>query len=327
MLNCLKIILIVGIADNNNKTARKKYEIICPLLAIPLILSLTACGGGAQNDTQNPVQGPDTSTDKVVGKDLLMSLNLSALESAGVNADRVIVTVFSGDFSRTVEVPQTDYSATAEFSSLIVGEYSVSVRVMDGETEVATGSGTAQITLNTVSVVDLVLELNSGGLVVNVCGVPPEPSENTFVATAHYRVVTGPDRRIDNSGIDGVSVHLRSDLPYANLAAGTEITAHLQLNREWEDPDAMPLVSVSHENSIKLSTTEGDLIDFSGCSTRVEHATTLPTSVIFGAPLYIRADINVDGTEMLVDAEGNLLLDSDGSSNTRKVKKNSCQFR
>jgi len=127
------------------------------LLPFALILPifLTACGADStiSNGTSQLEQA--LAAEQEAGKNLRMNLNLSGLQSAGVTADHIVVTITKGEFTRTIEVAHTDYSAMAEFSNLVLGEYQINVQIFDGETLVAEGVGAGTVSANQLATVDL----------------------------------------------------------------------------------------------------------------------------------------------------------------------------
>ena len=156
-------------------------------LAITLPILLTACGGSSSSspesiDNQSPV------AESTTGKNLGMNLDLAKLQSIGISADKIIVTITKGDFTRTIEATHTDYVASVAFSGLVIGDYVISVQIFDAETVVAEGTGVGSVTASQVATVNIDLELKSGGLVVNVNA--SDPSESEFLSVAKTMTTT-----------------------------------------------------------------------------------------------------------------------------------------
>ena len=99
--------------------------------AISTSMLLAACGG-SNNSVNTDPSDQSPATEQVQGKSLVMNVNLASLQSSGLTADKVVVTVSKGEFSETLEISHEDYSATAEFSNLLVGDYQIQVQVLDG---------------------------------------------------------------------------------------------------------------------------------------------------------------------------------------------------
>lgn len=296
------------------------------VFSLPILL--TACGG--DNSSSNGVDQVDKTPEgeQQVGKNLRMNINLDKLEGAGIAADRIIVTITKGEFTKTIEVEHTDYSALADFSNLVVGEYQITVQIFDGETLVAEGEGTGNVSVSQLATVDLRLELMSGGLVVNVC-VPDEVSEDEVQIDEAFSVTqifepTGPI--FNGELLAGAPPNYNNNLSIKDLELEDEINIFASVLNSWQEAGEGIKKSLSDNNKVKVSFLEGEKYSQTGCSEEILLMRYNPTSPIFGteqahkAKLALIFNIEVDGTDYLTSGyDGTVLGDTSDFTDTSPV--------
>lgn len=244
-------------------------------LALTLPILLSACGGDNNSSSANPSQlenspGTTPSTEQEVGKNLRMNLDLAKLKSAGVTADRIVVTITKSEFTKTIEVEHIDYSATAEFSNLALGEYQITVEIFDGETLVAEGTGTGTVSANQLATVDLRLELMSGGLAVNVC-VPNTNTEGYYSQVLDMVV----KNQVELNGLAagfigelaaGGAPKYKSSLAYTTVSVEDNINAKISLLNDFSSVDENTKTIEADENTLKISANGVDILSAEGCA-------------------------------------------------------------
>jgi hypothetical protein len=282
------------------------------VFSLPILL--TACGG--DNSASNGVDQVDKTpgVEHEVGKNLRMNLNLDKLQSAGVVADRIVVTITKGEFTKTIEVEHADYSAMAEFSNLVVGEYQITVQIFDGDTLVAEGEGTGTVSASQLATVDLRLELMSGGLAVNVC-VPDEVSEyevkidETFSVT---QVFEPTGALIRGELIAGAPADYHNTLPHINLGMDGEIHIEARVENIWQDKSEGIKSSMSDNNTLIVSFAGEEVFFKAGCNDEVvlQRSTLDPFERPEGERerLGLVFNIDVDGMDYLTDGSGGFVL-------------------
>ena len=204
------------------------------VLALPLLL--TACGADNSKSSQTSQLEQAPGIEQTSDKNLSMGMNLdlSKLQSTGVAADKIVVTISKGEFTKIIETSHIDYAASVEFSELTIGEYSISVQVFDGETLVAEGLGLGAVSANQVATVNMDIELLSGGLVVNV-NVPEEIEYEVFSSNV---VLTTTLDRLDGSIIYPSNLYsgfsedamYHNSAAYAQLDLGTEMQLDMAMS-------------------------------------------------------------------------------------------------
>lgn len=247
-------------------------------LAITLPILLTACGGDqassssvSTNDNQSPV------IETNAGRNLAMNLDLSKLKNAGIAADKIIVVITKGEFSRTIEATHTDYAASVEFSGLVIGDYVISVQIFDAETVVAEGVGLGSVTANQIATVNIDLELKSGGLVVNVNA--SDPSESEFLTVAKTMTTTtdklegGP---IEASGMLGSIIAdsyshatYNHEAAYTQLETGTEIEIDFGISFNTMDTNEIEVVSEG-VNTLEIKYNDLTMISCTECDSDIQ---------------------------------------------------------
>jgi hypothetical protein len=281
------------------------------VFSLPILL--TACGG--DNSASNGVDQVDKTpgVEQEVGKNLRMNLNLDKLQSAGVVADRIVVTITKGEFTKTIEVEHADYSAMAEFSNLVVGEYQITVQIFDGDTLVAEGEGTGTVSASQLATVDLRLELMSGGLVVNVC-VPDEVSENEVQIDEVFSVTqvfepTGA--LVRGELVAGAPADYHNTLPL-NLGIDDEIHIEASVENIWQDKSEGIKSSMSDNNTLIVSFAGEEVFFKAGCNNEVvlQRSTLDPLERPEGEreKLGLVFNIDVDGMDYLTDGSGGFVL-------------------
>lgn len=254
-----------------------------PLLPLALTASifLTACGGSSSpsSDTVTPNDNKSPVTETVSNEKLGMNLDLAQLKSAGVFADKIIVKITKGDFTKTIETTHTDYAASVEFSDLVVGEYAISVQIFDGETLVAEGSGTGAVNANQTTTVNMDLELKSGGLIVNVSIPAPIEGENE-VLTIEKTIVTTTEKLdggpIEAIGIFGtiladayVNATYDHEAAYTQLERGSEIKVNFDISYNVSNTDEFEIVP-DGLNTLTITYNELTVIACTECDSDIE---------------------------------------------------------
>jgi hypothetical protein len=245
------------------------------VLALPLLL--TACGADNSKSSQisqlEQAPGIEQTSDKNLS--MGMNLDLSKLQSSGVAADKIIVTITKGEFAQTIEAAHVDYVASVEFSNLVVGEYSIAVKIFDGEDLVAEGTGLGTVSANQVAIVNMNLELLSGGLVVNVN--IPAPIEGEYeVLTIEKTIVTTTEKLdggpIEATGVFGtiladayVNATYDHEAAYTQLESGSEIKVNFGISYNVSNtdefeivPDGLNTLAVTYNELTVIACTECD---------------------------------------------------------------------
>lgn len=265
--------------------------------ALPILLS--ACGGeNAQTDVEQA-----SEEQQVVGKSLRMSLDLGQLQAVGVASDKVVVTITKGDFSQTLEINHTDYSATAEFSNLALGDYQVDVQIFDGETVVAEGSGTGTVSINQLASVDLKLELMSGGLAINVCIADTNMegySSHIFSMAITEKVgFIGLAAGFLGELVAGGAPEYRSTLDYAQFAVDEHLQVTLGLLDSFLTVDEVTKVIEADENTLIIRHNGEEVLSAAGCNQKF----TLKIVDVASD------DVLIDETEKRIQLEADILVD------------------
>lgn len=244
-------------------------------LAITLPILLTACGGSSSDTESINNQGP--VAESTTGKNLGMNLDLAQLQSVGISADKIIVTITKGDFTRTIETTHTDYVASVAFSGLVIGEYVISVQIFDAETVVAEGVGLGSVTASQVATVNIDLELKSGGLVVNVTA--SDPSESEFLSVSKTMTTTtdkldgGP---IEASGMLGSIIAdtyahatYNHEAAYTQLEAGSVIAMDFGVSFNSTDNNGFEFVSEG-VNTLEIKYNNFAIISCTECNSDIK---------------------------------------------------------
>lgn len=237
-------------------------------IAFTLPILLSACGGeNAQTDIDQ------ASEEYVVGKSLRMSLDLGQLQAVGIASDKVVVTITKGEFSQTLEISHTDYSATAEFSNLALGDYQVDVQIFDGETVVAEGVGTGTVSINQLASVDLKLELMSGGLAINVCiadtTMEGYSSHSFNMAITEQVELIGLAAGFFGEVVAGGAPEYGSTLEYAQLAVDENLQITLGLLDSFVTVDEVTKVIEADENTLIIRHNGEDIFSAAGCDQKL----------------------------------------------------------
>lgn len=284
-------------------------------IAFTLPILLSACGG--ENALTDVEQASEEQ--QVVGKSLRMSLDLGSLQAVGIASDKVVVTITKGEFSQTLEISHTDYSATAEFSNLALGDYQVNVQIFDGETVVAEGSGMGTVSINQLASVDLKLELMSGGLAINVC-VPDLHAEGLYEKTLNLAVVQQAAlSEIAGELAAGASPEYVTSLSYSELALEQGLQVDLQLLGSFTSEDAETKSIQADENTLTISSEGGELLSANACNQKVslKYADFVVSNGLFGEntekQLRLIVDIPVEEVDYM--HFGGEVVDRDGDIN------------
>ena len=129
---------------------------------------------GCQKDS------PTSPTPEERGK-LSIAFSLKAARDAGANATRVAVSISRATYTESIDLTISGDSASGTFTNLLIGTYTVSVKIYDGTTLIGTGSGQATVSNGQTSTVRIMVTLFSGNLEVIVgWNNPPMIFEDRF---------------------------------------------------------------------------------------------------------------------------------------------------
>lgn len=98
------------------------------------------------------------STGPQLTEDMLISLSLEPAFQHGFDVTRVKVTITRGDFIDSLNLSIVGHSASGTFHDLAEGIYEILVEVYEGETLIATGSGSAEVIAGQTTTVYITLE-------------------------------------------------------------------------------------------------------------------------------------------------------------------------
>jgi len=289
--------------------------------AISASMLLTACGGDSNNSANTDPSDQSPATEQIQGKSLVMNVDLVRLQGSGLTADKVAVTVSKGEFSETLEISHEDYSATAEFSNLLVGDYQIQVRVFDGDTLVAEGTTSATVTAKQVAVADMRLELKAGGLVVNVCA-PGETPETLWSDQSLFTVQNDLSIGFAGELTAGGEPEYHSSLPYASIQKDDVLTVDLAIDQIFEQVSEEHYQAISDHHSLTIKNNGEEVLTLSGCNSEVSLKTVQPFNVfnqqgmygsnLNGERIELRVKVPVTGFDYL--AQGDLIFGKDFNS-------------
>jgi hypothetical protein len=206
-----------------------------------------------------------------------MNLDLAKLQAVGISADKIIVTITKGDFTRTIEATHTNYVASIAFSGLVIGDYVISVQIFDSETVVAEGVGVGSVTASQVATVNIDLELKSGGLVVNVNA--SDPSESEFLSVT--KTMTTTTNKLDGGPIEvsGTVGNILADnyahatytheAAYTQLETGSEVEMDFGVSFNSTDNNALELVSEG-VNTLEIKYNDFAMISCTECDSDIK---------------------------------------------------------
>lgn len=112
-------------------------------------------------------EGPTSSSTEERGT-LFLGFSLKAASEAGANITRVNVTISKGTFVDSLYLSISADSAFGTFTNLLIGTYTIVVKVYDGTTLLGTGSGQGTVIANQTTTVRITVDLFSGNLQVIV---------------------------------------------------------------------------------------------------------------------------------------------------------------
>ena len=301
----------------------KTLSIFC--LALPLLL--TGCGGSSSSTESadiTPAPGDNSNTELEAdnNKKLSMNLDLSKLQSSGVAADKIIVTITRGDFTQTIEAGHTDYSASVEFLNLVVGDYAIAVQIFDGTTLVAEGLGLGTVSAGQIATVNMNLELKSGGLIVNV-NVPDSEDVEYNVLLANADLMTTNEKLNDSSVTAGgilanqlPDATYQSNADYAQLELNSDIKLKYSMSywkRIFNVGHVFSRVISSDQNTLEIQVADDILFSCAGCTTSL-------STFESGFTVSYNIEIEDGFSEQLVDLEnGSTLIDLFGSPMSREL--------
>ena len=284
--------------------------------AIATTLLLTACGGESNNPSNTDPNSQSPGTEQVHGKSLVMNIDLAQLQSTGLTADKIVVTISKGEFTEILEITHENYAATAEFSDLVVGDYQIQVDVFDGETLVAEGTASATVSANQVATTDLRLELKAGGLVVNVC-VPGQAPDTLWTDQFEYKVQNDLSSiGAEAAGPAGGVPDYHNSLPYADLKKDDQLSVGISVDQVFEQVPEGHYLAISDHHSLTIKNNGEDVITLSGCNAEVSLKEAQPYGMFNSEGMYgsnlsgntieLRVRIPVNGYDYL--AQGDLIF-------------------
>ncbi|MCF7920265.1 MAG: hypothetical protein K9N06_10175 [Candidatus Cloacimonetes bacterium] len=127
--------------------------------------------------------------DDVFGE-IPLTMNLATLEDLGYEVSRVHVTISCGNYNSAQDLTINGSLASGTFSNLEPGIYNIFVEIFEGETLIATGSGSAEVIAGETVEVEIsvtLLEL-TGNLVITIDLsdlLPPEPHHILFLGNSY----------------------------------------------------------------------------------------------------------------------------------------------
>ncbi|WP_430460740.1 hypothetical protein ACQUQU_16175 [Thalassolituus sp. LLYu03] len=286
-----------------------------------LVASLTACGGDSGDQDGYSVDTnvkPAPENPAAATRTLAFSVDVASALSAGISASRVEVRVYNDLLERRAQAELSDQAASVSFSALPLGSYSIAIEVYDGDTLIATGSGTAQVGADSTSAVSLVLNPVTGNLDVAIC-MPDIATQyfNGIGAGSLYRPATEmlaaadsePAAQAYHAAFDAAS-----DVTYSFRVGDTSIPVPAE-------GEVIPL-HTDHGALLSISDSNGVLMDLSGCNTRLlVTRQTNQISLWYAMPQAYDAQFDIKSAMIVVgsilsDALGMVvtLTDSDGDA-------------
>lgn len=124
-----------------------------------------------------------------------IKINLAPAFVHNLRVTRVSVSITKGDFNDQLDLPITGSTAEGSFADLEIGTYAINIRIYDGFTLIATGSGTGNVRPGETTTVHITLQFVPGGLEIVVgWGLPYEDCRRILlVGNSHTYVNAGVD--------------------------------------------------------------------------------------------------------------------------------------
>ncbi len=230
------------------------------------IATLTACGG-AENTSQQTSDStnPAPENPQLATKDVSFRLDVSKALNAGVSATRAEVRVFNDLLERSSSADIADQAASISFTALPLGSYSIEVKVFDGTTLIATGTGSAQVSANDTTAVNLLVNPVTGNLDVAIC--MPDIATQYFNGTGTGTLVHQPDgNNIDDDDQPAAQAYHAAFDGVADIRYDFRVGDGALANWSAEHPTALV---TDHGASLQIRSGENLLLDLSGCNTRL----------------------------------------------------------
>lgn len=173
-----------------------------PLIILALLMAvLTACSS-QQTQVQETGKMP-------------VNIDLGPAAQLGLEISAVRVTITKGDFVQQMNLTISGNMASGTFLDLELGTYAIDVGVYEGETLIATGSGTGTVTPGDNTTVYITLHFVPGGLEVVVnWGLPYEESRRVLMLGNSFTYYNG-----------GVNTHLQAMLNSIHPEWNTVVSA------------------------------------------------------------------------------------------------------
>jgi len=230
------------------------------------IATLTACGG-AENTSQQTSDSTNAAPEnpQLATKDVSFRLDVSKALNAGVSATRAEVRVFNDLLERSSSADIADQAASISFTALPLGSYSIEVKVFDGTTLIATGTGSAQVNANDTTAVNLLVNPVTGNLDVAIC--MPDIATQYFTGTGAGTLVHQPDgNNIDDDDQPAAQAY------HAIFDGVTDISYDYRVGDTFLDDWSAEYPTTfltDHGASLQIHSGENLLLDLSGCNTRL----------------------------------------------------------
>ncbi len=139
----------------------KILNIIGASIILVFVLFVLGCGGGSNDKSSEP---EDNSTSS-----LALNLKYKTAFDYGYSVTKVTSKITKGEFSKEIDltIDGANQTATGNYDKLGIGEYSIKIKVYNGETQIAEGTGTAIIGKNKIVSVEIAIEYFTGALTIN----------------------------------------------------------------------------------------------------------------------------------------------------------------
>lgn len=249
------------------------------LLAIAIVTaSLAACGGAATSESSSPQESTNKTASPAAEKgtkNLSFDVNVRAALSAGISASRATVKITKGGLERTQTIDVNGDTATVNFNSLPIGNYDIEVKVFDGDSVVAEGTGDATINADTQSEISLVLNPTTGNLQVNLCmpdsGIEYQSGSVSSVFTktpsSTFRDILAAQpitTTLDSEFISGIELDVNFKVGHGEITPKDSSSLGL-----IDTNPATPILNIDHGASLSVVQSGAELLSVNGCDTEM----------------------------------------------------------
>lgn len=256
-----------------------------PFMIIAAIALITGCGAEGESP------GEPLDEQQTITRDLAFELNLSGATSSGLNLSRAEIILNGDSLERTLTVSVDSDTVNVSFSSLPQGSYSIQVNLYDGDDLVAEGSGTAQVSRDSVSSVNILVNPISGNLEIGIC-IPD--------LDAQYLNGNLTGTLLNNEQTRLVDLSQAATQRYLSAVTGfTDIDISYRVGDAaipaMGEATFLPNVFQDHGASFRLSSEGDELLALSGCNTQVALSRSEDVlSLLFVMPESYEADFPVE---------------------------------